>query len=296
MINITRSKSLKIEYRLLTTISLIILFTLILTGCKKKDTENPNTVSRPVKTIKIEDIPYKLSYYFPGKVRADQKTILSFQVKGRVINLPIRVGQKVKKGDLLAQLDSKNYKNYYMKCIANYKEAKIIYERADKLNKQDVISVEEYDTKLKNYQIAISKMKIAKKKYNDTSLYAPYSGIIAKRYIENYQEVHSKEPILILQDLDYLEIEIYVPGKHIIDFKRDNIYNCYAIFSSLLEKKFKLKLKEYDAIADPQTLSYKIIFRMKNPENLNILPGMTARVEVKRTIKQRKNKSTGVCT
>ena len=280
-------QNLKISNIIIPSICIIML----LTACGEKQTENPNIVSRPVKTQTITDTPYKLSYYFPGKVSADQTTILSFQVKGRIVEFPIKVGQKVKKGDLLAQLDEEHYKNNYLKCIADYNETKIQYERAKSLvGDKNVISQSEYDERLKNYEVAVSKLNIAKKKLNDASLFAPYSGTIAKKYIENYEEVEAKQPILILQDLTYLEVEIYVPGKHIIDFNKESTYNCYAIFSSEPNEKFDLKLKEYDTIADPQTLSYKVVYKMENPDIMNILPGMPARVRVDKIIKNKDNR------
>jgi RND family efflux transporter MFP subunit len=262
-----------------------LIIPLLLLSCgEKKESINPNLVSRPVKTIMITDKPYELSYNFPGKVRADRKTILSFQVRGRIVKLPVKVGQTVKKGDLLAQLDPQNYKHLYLNCVAAYNEKKVKYRRAKALHRQDVISVGEYDTRVRQYEESISNLKIAKKKYNDTALYAAYSGIVAKKFVENYQEIQAKQPIFMFFNLKFLEIEMYLPEKYMILFENPKKYNCFANFLPFPDKKFKLKLKEYDAIADPQTLAYKIIFRMKNPEELRVFPGMSARVEMVKNV------------
>ena len=270
-----------------------ILFSSIIilsfSGCGQ-ESENINLQPRPVKLLTVTDQPYTLSYYFPGKVLADKKTILSFQVPGRIIEIPIKVGMNVKKDDILAELDDRNYKNNYLKSKAKYQEAQIEYDRAEGLVKKDVISKAEYDNKKMNVDVAKSEMEIAKKEFNDTVLYAPFTGVIAKREVEKYQEVKAKEPIFIIQNLDYLEIEVFIPGKHIINLQNIDSYKCDARFSSVADEKFKLEIKEKDTIADPQTLAYRVIFRMPSPPQMNILPGMTARVEITKTIKNDENK------
>ena len=272
---------------------LYLFFTIILIGgvfyifqsyFKKEDLVNQNTVSRPVKMLAVKAMTDQQCFFFPAKVFADQKTLLSFQVKGRVIKIPYKVGEKVNKGDLLAKLDDTHYKNHYLECVSKYKETKIQFERAKKLVVgKNVISQSEYDKKQRNYEVAMTELKTAKKELDDSSLYAPYTGTIAKRFVENYQEVKEKEPIFLFQNIRYLEITIYVPGVHLLNSKQGTSYSYYAMFEPDLKKKFKLTLKEHDTVADPQTQSYKVVLKMQRPKNLNVLPGMTARVKVIKT-------------
>jgi RND family efflux transporter MFP subunit len=61
-------------------------------------------VTRPVKTIVVTAGEEAQVRTFPGKVEASKKAELAFQVSGVIVELPVKEGQQIKKGDLIAQL------------------------------------------------------------------------------------------------------------------------------------------------------------------------------------------------
>jgi len=78
------------------------------TGCGSgsDDAEVP----RPVRAVKVADVAGFRSRTFPGRAEAVDEVDLAFRVSGQVINLPIRVGDQVAEGDLLAALDPIDYR------------------------------------------------------------------------------------------------------------------------------------------------------------------------------------------
>ncbi len=113
---------------------------------------------------------------------------------------------------------------------------------------------------------------------NDTYLKAPFTGVIAKRYVENFEEVRAKQPIVSLQDISRLEILIDVPENVMagIRGKGDKSGTAVAEFATAPGQKFPLRLKEYSTEADPMTQTYRVTLLMEQPKGVNILPGMTA--------------------
>src|SRR5262249_7328554 len=72
-------------------------------GCTPQASDPPEVV-RPVKTMVVIPGGETHTRTFPGKVEASKRAELAFQVAGRIVQLPVKEGQKVKKGDLIAQL------------------------------------------------------------------------------------------------------------------------------------------------------------------------------------------------
>ena len=91
----------------------LIAALLLVVACGEKKVEAPKEVIRPVKTIAVEAGVGPAGLQLPGKVRASKRVDLAFkEVGGRLIELPIsgKEGTPVKKGDLLARIDPKDFK------------------------------------------------------------------------------------------------------------------------------------------------------------------------------------------
>lgn len=110
---------------------------------------------------------------------------------------------------------------------------------------------------------------------------------MARKLVEDFQNVTAKEPVLVLQDTSTLEIEINVPERDIAEGPTDRNNERVTehtqpevIVSALPELKFPAWIKEFASAADPVTRTFSVKLNFKNPGNVNILPGMTARVQV----------------
>lgn len=135
---------------------------------------------------------------------------------------------------------------------------------------------EEIDAMESNIQGLIAQRDEAQNALNDTYLRAPFTGVIAKKFVENYQNIKAKDPILILQDISQLDIVVNVPEQLIIHAKEPEFYQFAAIFDTVPNKKFALTIKEYSTEADPKTQTYRGVFTMQAPKDIKIWPGMTA--------------------
>ncbi|MCL4201476.1 MAG: efflux RND transporter periplasmic adaptor subunit [Pirellulaceae bacterium] len=90
----------------LTWLGLLPLLTCV--GCGAPPAE-PESV-RPVRAIKVADLAGFRTRSFPGRAEAVDEVDLSFRVSGPLIQLPVRVGDQVAKGDLLAAIDPIDYR------------------------------------------------------------------------------------------------------------------------------------------------------------------------------------------
>lgn len=82
---------------------LLVLLTAIAGGCSSTD-DASNEVARPVKTIVVTAGDEVRTRAFPGKAEASRRAELAFQVPGLLVELPVREGQTVAKGDVIGRL------------------------------------------------------------------------------------------------------------------------------------------------------------------------------------------------
>jgi len=256
-------------------LAMMILSLCILTGCRKEKVEKKPEIVKPVKLTTVKERGVKLERTFPGKVRAARRSVLSFKVSGPIVKLPVDEGQFVKKGDLIAQIDKRDFINAVNEARARFREAEQQFMRYKELYAKKQVSKADYDRYRAARDVAAAKLADARNALGDTTLRAPFDGVISKRYVENFYKVRAKEPIVNLQDISEIEILVDVPERFIAEIRDSGMVELKASFESLPGKQFTLKVKEYSTQADPATQTYQVVLVMKRPDGANILPGMT---------------------
>jgi RND family efflux transporter MFP subunit len=252
---------------------------LFLNGCE----EPPQTFvapSRPVKTIVIGGASSGDSRTFPAVVDAIQKADISFRVHGKIQKILVKEGDDVIKGQLLAELDPTDFKIQLKDRQASFDTASANYDRAKKLVDKGVISKVDHDKIRANFYTAQSGLDKAKQDFLYTKLKANFPGQIAKRYVENFEEILGSQKIFALEDVSALKLKIDVPENLMIavDKNRGDDRALYAMFDNIKDQKFPLKFSEATTKADPNTKTFKITLKMDAAKDYNILPGMTATV------------------
>lgn len=322
----------------------MILLLFVAGGCKEKEQVTAE-ITRPVKVITVTGTKDRAVISFPGKTRASQRADLSFKVSGPLVALPVEEGQEVRKGQLIARIDPRDFetnlneiksslagakanlksmrrgarpedlrmleaeveaaKSEYQYAEDQYKRYKQLWvkqhaSRADfdrqnslrntakarlEAARQDLAKgkrgsrKEDIDAQKSKIRGLEARLKAARDALEDTYLKAPFDGVVAKRYVENHQEVQAKHPIVFFQDISNIEILIDVPETLAVQIREGYVPDAVARFVGAPNKAFPLTLKEFSTEADPQTLTYQAVLVMPRPEDINILPGMTASVE-----------------
>ena len=299
-------------------------------------------VIRPAKTAVVEAAGKLAERSFTGAVQAGDQVDLSFRIAGPLTELPVKAGDQVSKGDLLAQIDPRDFRTTLQEIQSNLKtaraeltkmkagaraedlsilknqvqEAKLALENAEveearwrKLFEQGVESKSRYDKRRlaldvakEKYAAAQSELergqtgarqedldaqaarisaleeqeRAASDKLNDTSLKAPFSGRIAKRYVENFQDVRARQPIVSLQNIGSIKVVADVPESVMVLLRREFIEKMSVTFDVPDSPEFDVELTEVDVQADPRSQTYAVSVSLPAPEQYSILPGMSA--------------------
>lgn len=273
------------NYRSIFVMFCILPCFIMMTGCDKPVVTEASV--RPVKTMMVGVVKNEDMRQYPAKVRATQRVKLAFQVGGRILKFPVKAGDHVKKGEIIAELDPRDYENALKSAAARFNESKTDFDRQSILVKKSAVSVSVFEAKKMAYEVAESDMRVAQKAFDDTTLRAPFDGVVAGTYVDNFQNVKAQEVVISLQDISHVELLINVPEKDVIrstyGMTIDSLKNkmsLYAIFPSLGSRRFVLKIKEFETEADSSSQTFKAVMTMPAPADLNIMPGMTALVMV----------------
>lgn len=264
--------------RFICMVATIALTIVVIGGCGKKEEPAPKEVVRPVKVLTVQGGTGSAPLTYPGQTRANRRVELSFKVPGPLVALPVEEGEDVKKGQLIARILPRDFQINLDQAKARAIEAERNYERYKDLYVRKQVSKAEFDRFKASRDVAAAQLEDARNALNDTYLKASFDGIVAKRYVENFEDVQAKQPIVSLQDISKIEILVDVPETVMANLKRGKEIEATATFSVVPEKKFPLQLKEFSTQADPQTQTYQVVLVMDRPEGINVLPGMTATV------------------
>jgi RND family efflux transporter MFP subunit len=276
-------KTLHGTFLIIPRTAMLLMLTLVFSGCSKDEPEEAEEPVRPVKTILIESMGLENTRSFPGIVDASQKAEMSFRVSGKLNELPVKEGQKITQGDVIAQLDDTDFNIALKDSLASHDRAKADFKRAKKLLPEGHISRSDYDKLEAQSKTTTAQLAQAKQNLAYTTLKASFSGVVAKRYVQNFEEVSAKQKIVLLHDVSSLEISIDVPESLMILIDRnrrsgDSKRNVVAEFKAIEGKQFPLTFKEVATAADEVNQTFRVTFTMEPPEGFNILPGMITTV------------------
>jgi RND family efflux transporter MFP subunit len=235
--------------------------------------------SRPLKMITVGQAVSGQVRKYPGKVAAIDRVTLAFQVDGPLIELPIRKGQEVKKGDLLARIDPRDFQNRRDSAKAEREQTSTQLERIKKAAVTGAVSQTELTNAQAAFDRADANFEIAQKALEDTKMLAPFDAVIGNIFVDNFQNVLAKEEIVTVQKIENVVVEVNVPEERILRAKeKRGQYRFVAVFDSLPGREFETTLYEYATEADPLTQTYLVRFSMPAPKDVTILPGMTGTI------------------
>ncbi len=218
---------------------------------------------------------------FIGTLVSVDNVELAFSVPGTIQSVDVVDGSVVRKGQVLATLDTEEY---HLKVVAereNYLTAKSALERNERLLKRQAVSVQDYQISRAKYEAAYARFKYAESQLRKTNLVAPFTGSIQRVYAYDYQEVQAGVAVCRLINPSKLEVRFTLPQGDIrlVDMPE----NFFIEFEQPRGVEYSARIKEVvDASVDgagiPVTLS--ITDQRFSPQRLNIKAGFACTVRV----------------
>jgi RND family efflux transporter MFP subunit len=254
----------------------------LLTSCSRPEPPPPPEVARPAKLFTVVGPDELMIRSFPGEVKASDEANLAFRVRGKLVEFPANRGIEVQQGDLLARLDPSDYQAAVNEAQAQYDLAVAQFDRAAELVGRKLISQAEYDQRLALRKVRKSDLTRAANNLDYTQLFAPFDGVVARRLSENFESVSAGQVVLILQTGKMVDVIVDIPESIVARVERITTERetprVQVRFGSTSDRTYTAHYKEHETSADPATLTFKVTFSLPAPDDLNVLPGMSATV------------------
>ncbi len=315
----------------------VLALTGLLAACEEEEVQQE--IIRPVEATRVGEPKEFVEQIFPGQAKATQEVNLSFRVQGPLISLPVAVGSVVETGEVVAQIDPRDYQvalrnveaqlaraNAQLDAMREARpedirraQAKVDKARAAvKLAGQDLTRLENIkkadpgavaqaaidravdrksqsdaarrnaleelriaetgarkeDIAAKDAEIASidAAINAAEDALSYSYLQAPFDGTIVATYVENFEDVQAKQPIVRLLDTSKVEMIIDIPEGY-ISFE-PYIDRIEVTFDSFPETVLAAEIVEIGQEATATTRTYPVTLRMDQPKDAQILPGM----------------------
>ena len=250
-----------------------VCLSLIACGNSKNGTEED---VQYVKTAQAERISDAAELSYPGRTKSSEEVNVAFRVSGPIQRIFVKEGQFVKKGQLIAQMDPRDYEVQLSATQAEYEQIKADAERVMALYKEDGTTASNYDRARYGLQQITEKLAHHKNQLADTKLYAPISGYIQNKMHESGETVSAGMPVVSMFNAGDVEIEVYVPAS---DYARQSdLLSASCSFDVTPGKTYPLEIVRVSKEANATQL-YAARLRIKGDyDHQKITPGMSTMV------------------
>jgi RND family efflux transporter MFP subunit len=253
-------------------------------GCAEEPPP-PEPLVRPIKMLTIAG-GLSGTREYPGRIKAVQQVDMAFEVAGRITEFVYKEGERAEAGAVLARLDPRDYQNRLEQARARERNRRTYLARIAEAHKERAVSDQDLNDAQAQVEVAAADVRIQQKALDDTALLAPFEGIMSRKLVEDFANVQAKEPVLIFEDDSLLEIKVSVPERDMAGRRpsRENLDEVNerlrpeVMVTSMPDDRFTARLKELATTADPTTRTFEATFQFQQPEEIVVLPGMTAKV------------------
>lgn len=250
-----------------------LLIPLLAIGCGGRDAvvEEP---LRPVKCVTVSAYT-RQSRDFAALTTADDAVNLAFKISGRVVDIPVAKGMAVKRGDLLAALDTRDVKLQVDAALAAYTEAQSRLNRAQRLLAHDAISQQEVESLENSVAQTRSAYENSLSLMDDTRITAPFDGVVERTYVDAFQRVASGETVVRMVNPISTTVGFTAPENVVTELAKPTT-KFTVEFDAYPGVKFAAVIKSFartssDALGFPVSLRLTDVDRKK----YDISPGMT---------------------
>ena len=267
----------------------LILPPLWIIGCQPEPTEQAPVI-RPVRTITVVSTAGERQRIFTGTAKAGQETTLSFKVSGTILQLNINVGDRVRKGSVIAALDLRDYnlrvqeaQAALVRSQAEARNASANYDRVRLLYENRSVSQSELDAARSNAESTRALVISAQRQLDQatlaasyTRLTAPVDGSVVAVNVEAGENVQLGQSIAVLASGQRIEVQTSIPGSLITGVHNGD--EVVVTFDALPARFYKALITEVGVATAAQSVTYPVTAQLvqTTPE---VLPGMAANLQ-----------------
>ena len=256
----------------------IILSTIalsVLAGCSggkdNKAAQETTEEAIPVKVLTLEPTSIATTLDYTADLQADEEVYYAPSAAGRIEKIHVEVGDRIKKGQLLVEMDRTNL----IQAEVELKNLETEYNRAVALKQTGSISQQNYDAAVTQYEVAKANVEFLRE---NTQMLAPFDGIVTGKYYED-KELYtgaaaggaSKPSVISIQKINPLKAYVNLSEQYYLSVKKgmsvelkSNIYP---------DRIFEGKVSIVYPTIDPASRTFTVEVKIPNNDEA-LRPGM----------------------
>jgi len=268
---------------------LILSVSFLMTSCSKDDQGAEQEQIKPVKYAAVVQQGGEIIKTFNGTSQSGAETNLSFRTNGLIVKLNVKIGGRVRRGELLAQLDLSDIQLNYQKADATLQSAKSqvetarsAFERSKELYQSNSASLSDYEQARNNYSAAqstfdgaVKSLELQARKHDYAKIIAPTDGIVSVVNAEMNEFVNAGSPIITINsDQEDIEVNIGVTETYISNIKNGD--EAAVAFTGIPDKSFSGVVTEV-GFSSAETATSPVVLKLSEISD-EMRPGMPVEV------------------
>ena len=237
----------------------------------------------PVKAVAARLAPAVDEANAVGTLRADESVVIRPEIAGRIAEIRFDEGQNVKKGALLATLDSAEVRAQLASAQAQATLDASRLERAEDLHKKNFISRQALDEAHSNNARSQASRQEAQAKVAKSEIRAPFSGVAGLRQVSQGAYVAAGTDIARLEKIDQLKLDFRVPEIYLAKLKTSQQVKVQV--DAYQDESFAGTIYAIEPALDEATRTVLIRARIANAD-LKLRPGMFGRVQLQLAVRE----------
>lgn len=243
-------------------------------GCGEKKEKTAEAVFVNTADVVSTDKAGEISW--PGRTKASEDVNVAFRVSGPIKAVYVNEGDHVRKGQIIAELDDRDYQVQLGATQAEYEHIKADAERVIAMYKEGNTTASNYDKARYGLKQITEKLNNHRNQLADTKLKSPIDGYIQTKIHQAGETVGAGMPVVSMFADGNTEVEIFIPSS---DFSRmEELHGFKCSFDIFPETTFPLDIVRTSKEANASQL-YTVRLRIKGDYDMKkITPGMTTMV------------------
>jgi membrane fusion protein (multidrug efflux system) len=235
------------------------------------------TATVPIKTGDVVARTVERSVAFSGSLASPEDATLGAEVEGKVVEVLADLGDAVAKGQVLARINPDEYLFRKTQAETAQAQAEANLRRAEDLAKLSIVSASALEEARTHAARAVADADLARKRYRDTEVRAPFPGSVAKRLVSTGEYLKVGQPVFQLVMINPLKLSGEVPERYLGEVKAGSAVS--LALDAFPGRTFEGRITRVAPAVNPQSRAFTVEARVLNPGGI-LKPGVFASARV----------------
>lgn len=240
------------------------------------DTNIEETVKTLVTVTQPETKTFTYKISVPGVADSRQNIVVGAEAMGNVTKIHVREGNLVKKGQVIASIDSEVMYTQIAELKTRLELAEELYEKQKRLWEKKIGSEIQYLQAKNNKESLEQSIKSLQAQASKSNITAPFSGYLDEVFLREGQTINMGQPAVRIVDLDVIKLSADVSEKYIGQF---SVNDSIEVSFPSVDKSFRVKIDNIGQVVSSDNRTFSIEAEINNTDGA-IKPNVLADVTI----------------